>query len=53
MTELAAGGLTNREIAQELYVTRKTVEWHLHNAFRKLEVKSRSELASALAAEAA
>ena len=53
VTELAAGGLTNREIAQELYVTRKTVEWHLHNAFRKLEVKSRSELASALAADAA
>ena len=38
VTELAVDGLTNREIAEELYVTRKTVEWHLRNAYRKLEI---------------
>ncbi len=52
VSELAADGLTNREIAEELYVTRKTVEWHLNNAYRKLEIKSRVELAQALAGSA-
>ena len=33
---LAAGGQTNRDIAQTLYVTPKTVEVHLSNAYRKL-----------------
>ena len=45
---MAAEGLTNREIAQALFVTPKTVEMHLHNAFRKLDVRSRTELPSAL-----
>ena len=49
VTELAADGLTNREISQELFVTKKTVEWHLGNAFRKLDIQSRDELARALA----
>ncbi len=52
VTDLAAIGLTNREISEELYVTKKTVEWHLHNAFRKLDVQSRAELAEVLGAEA-
>ena len=52
VTELAVDGLTNREIAEELYVTRKTVEWHLRNAYRKLEIKSRAELAQALGGRA-
>jgi DNA-binding NarL/FixJ family response regulator len=52
VADLAAGGLTNREIAQELYVTKKTVEWHLHNVFRKLEVSSRTELRGALSSDA-
>jgi DNA-binding CsgD family transcriptional regulator len=45
---LAAEGLTNREIAQDLWVTRKTVETHLSHAFRKLDVRGRGELAAAL-----
>ena len=45
---LAADGRSNREIATELVVTQKTVEWHLRNAFRKLGLTSRSELLRAL-----
>jgi DNA-binding NarL/FixJ family response regulator len=48
VTDLAVDGLTNKEIAQALYVTPKTVEVHLSNAYRKLEIGSRRELASAL-----
>jgi DNA-binding CsgD family transcriptional regulator len=50
VAELAARGLSNREIARALYVTVKTVEWHLRNAFNKLEVGSRRELAAAVPA---
>jgi DNA-binding CsgD family transcriptional regulator len=46
---LAIEGLTNRQIAEALFVTRKAVEWHLGNAYRKLDVRSRHELAGALA----
>ena len=45
---LAAEGLSNPEIAQALFVTRRTVETHLGNAYRKLEIKSRAELPKAL-----
>jgi DNA-binding NarL/FixJ family response regulator len=41
---LATDGLTNREIAEQLYVTQRTVETHLTHAFQKLDVSSRSEL---------
>jgi DNA-binding CsgD family transcriptional regulator len=44
VAELAARGLTNREIAQALFVTVKTVEWHLRNVFVKLRIGSRREL---------
>jgi DNA-binding CsgD family transcriptional regulator len=47
---LAADGQTNRDIAQALYVTPKTVEVHLSNAYRKLGIKSRRDLTGALAA---
>ncbi|MGH2742654.1 MAG: helix-turn-helix domain-containing protein, partial [Thermoleophilaceae bacterium] len=45
---LAAQGMSNREIAEALFVTVKTVEWHLKHAYRKLGVSSRRELVSAL-----
>ena len=51
--KLAAEGLSNVEIAQRLFVTRKTVEKHLGNAYTKLEIPSRKELAGALAESAA
>ena len=41
--------MKNREIAQALFVTTKTVETHLRSAFRKLDVSSRHTLAAALA----
>jgi DNA-binding CsgD family transcriptional regulator len=46
--ELAAEGLSNPEIAQQLYLTRKTVETHLGHAYRKLDISSRKELGGAL-----
>jgi DNA-binding CsgD family transcriptional regulator/tetratricopeptide (TPR) repeat protein len=48
IVELAAGGLGNREIAQALFVTTKTVETHLGAAYRKLGVSGRRGLAGAL-----
>jgi DNA-binding CsgD family transcriptional regulator len=50
---LAVEGMTNREIAQSLFVTPKTIEVHLSNVYRKLDVKSRRELPSVYVAEAA
>ena len=48
VAELAAAGQTNRDIAQALYVTPKTVEVHLTSAFRKLGISARSGLRAAL-----
>lgn len=45
----AAEGQSNRDIAQALFVTPKTVEVHLSNAYRKLGIRSRRELAGAMA----
>jgi DNA-binding CsgD family transcriptional regulator len=48
---LARDGLTNVQIAQELFITPKTVEAHLGHAYRKLDISSRKQLAEALAAD--
>lgn len=45
---LAAAGLTDREIAQQLYVTQAAVQWHLRNVFRKLGIFARAEISAAL-----
>jgi DNA-binding CsgD family transcriptional regulator len=49
VAELAADGRTNREIAQSLFVTARTVEGHLTNVFRKLDLDSRDQLRGAIA----
>jgi DNA-binding CsgD family transcriptional regulator len=48
VADLAAEGQSNRNIAQALYVTPKTVEFHLTSAYRKLGISSRAALAAAL-----
>ena len=48
VADLAAGGRTNREIAQALFVTPKTVEVHLSAAYRKLGIASRHALSGVL-----
>jgi DNA-binding CsgD family transcriptional regulator/tetratricopeptide (TPR) repeat protein len=49
VARLAAEEMSNKEIAQALFVTVKTVEVHLSSVYRKLDVSSRREVASALA----
>ena len=51
VAEFAGQGLSNREIAQTLFVTARTVEGHLTSVFRKLQVDSRDELPAALAGD--
>ncbi|WP_372735866.1 AAA family ATPase [Nocardioides sp.] len=45
---LAAEGSSNQEIAEALFLTRRTVELHLTNSYRKLGISSRSDLAATL-----
>ena len=52
VAEMAAQGPTNREIAQALFVTQRTVEVHLTSIYRKLDISSRSQLAAALDSQA-
>ncbi len=51
VAELAAAGRSNPEIAQTLFVTRKTVETHLGHVYRKLDISGRGKLGPALADE--
>jgi DNA-binding CsgD family transcriptional regulator len=51
VARLAAGGASNTHIAQELFITRKTVEKHLGNVYLKLDLRSRTQLSDVLAAE--
>lgn len=44
VSALAAAGLTNRQVAEELHVSVKAVEWHLSRTYRKLGISSRSGL---------
>jgi DNA-binding CsgD family transcriptional regulator len=48
VAKMASEGMSNPEIAQALFLTRRTVETHLTHAYRKLEIRSRDELAEAL-----
>ena len=52
VAQRAAGGHTNREIAEDLFVTVKTVEMHLANGYTKLGIRSRTQLPDALSATA-
>jgi DNA-binding CsgD family transcriptional regulator len=45
---LAAQGHSNREIAEQLYITRRTVETHLTHAFNKLNISARADLPATL-----
>jgi DNA-binding NarL/FixJ family response regulator len=44
VARLVREGLTNREIAQTLFVTLRTVQVHLTNTYRKLDIESRTQL---------
>jgi DNA-binding CsgD family transcriptional regulator len=50
VAELAAHGLRNRDIAETLFITLKTVETHLSHAYAKLDIQARSQLTDALGA---
>jgi len=52
IARFAREGLSNSEIGGRLFVSPRTVEYHLHNVFTKLDINSRAELSSALQGDA-
>ena len=48
IAHLAADGRTNAEIGGQLFLSPRTIEWHLRNVFGKLAISSRKELCAAL-----
>jgi DNA-binding CsgD family transcriptional regulator len=53
VAHLVAAGLTNQQVAREIYISVKTVEFHLGNIFAKLGINSRKDLAALVADQAA
>lgn len=53
VTVLVANGLSNREVASELFISPKTVQYHLTRIYAKLGLRSRSELAASWREDAA
>jgi DNA-binding NarL/FixJ family response regulator len=51
VAQLAAAGLPNRDIAQNLFITTRTVEGHLTHAYQKLDITNREQLPAALASD--
>ena len=50
VAELAAAGITNREIARTMFMSEKTVEAHVARVYRKLGIRSRAQLGARMAA---
>jgi hypothetical protein len=50
VAELAAAGMTNRDVAAALFISPKTVEANLNRIYRKLGIRSRAELGRVMAA---
>jgi len=48
IARLARDGLSNPEISTQLFLSPRTVEWHLHKVFTKLDISSRKQLRGAL-----
>ncbi|WCB92002.1 hypothetical protein DSM104299_00683 [Baekduia alba] len=51
IARLVAYGMTNREVAAKLFLSPKTIEYHLSQIYRKLDLRSRTQLASLMAQE--